>query len=78
MSADARARRARKQRLYRQRQRDRLAVLRVEAGDDLTAALIVAGRLSESEALNRREIERAVGEVLADLSQRWLQEKGYR
>ena len=75
ISADERNRRAKKQANYRARQRAGVAVLRVPVPfADVVTALIEAGRLSPAEALDRRRVEVAGGEVFAEWSRRWLQE----
>jgi hypothetical protein len=61
----------RKRRL-RDRQRRGAIVLRVEVDEaELALAMLRAGRLGESEALCRGELERAASEVLSDWSRRW-------
>lgn len=56
----------------RQRQRAGLIVLRVPVPEfDTIAALIEANRLSEAAALDRAQVEKAVGEVLAEWARRW-------
>lgn len=62
---------AERQRLYRKRQRDRLAVYRVPAGDDLLLALLASGRLTESQALDRQRVEQEVAAVLAEWARLW-------
>ena len=52
-----------------------LPVLRVPVPFfDIVTALIEAGRLSPAEALDRRRVEAAGGEIFAEWSRLWLQE----
>ncbi|MBD8552449.1 hypothetical protein [Sphingomonas sp. CFBP 8764] len=62
-----------RQRLYRKRQRDRLAVYRVPAGDDLLLALLTSGRLTEAQALDRHRVEQEVAAVLAEWARLWAE-----
>ena len=62
-----------RQRLYRKRQRDRLAVYRVPAGDELLLALLTSGRLTESQALDRHRVEQEVAAVLAEWARLWAE-----
>jgi hypothetical protein len=57
-------------RRYRQRQRHGGAVLQITVADyfALCGVLIDAGWLSESEALDRRQVEAAVGAALGELA----------
>lgn len=71
--ADRPNKHADRQRLYRKRQRDRLAVYRVPAGDDLLLALLTSGRLTESQALNRLRVEQEVAAVLAEWARLWAE-----
>lgn len=60
--------------VYRARQRAGVAVLNVPVPlHDLLAALIEAGRVTPAAAFDRREVERAAGEVLWQWSREWLQ-----
>jgi hypothetical protein len=64
---------AAKVRLYRQRQRLGIIVLKIEAEEGpLAEYLIASGRLSAPESLVRSKVEHAVAEVLRDLAQRWM------
>ena len=62
-----------RQRRYRKRQRDGLAVYRVPAGDDLLLALLTSGRLTEAQALDRNRVEQEVAAVLADWARLWAE-----
>jgi hypothetical protein len=68
-------RRARVRR-YRRRQADGAAVLRVEISDyhGLVDVLITSGWLLETEALDRRQVEAAVSQALAELAD-WHQKR---
>ena len=69
---EARTESCRRQKRYRQRQRDGQAVLQVPCDFcALVEALLKSGRLSEAEALDRRRIDAAAAEVLADFAGRW-------
>jgi hypothetical protein len=59
-----------RQRRYRQRQRNGAAVLQIQVPDyfALCAVLMDAGWLTESEALDRRQVEHKVGAALAELA----------
>jgi hypothetical protein len=51
-----------------------VAVLHIEAREDrLAEALLLAGRLSEAEALRRSLVERELGRLLDDWARRWLE-----
>lgn len=70
---------ASRQRRYRARQQAGTAVLRVPVPlFDVAEMMIESGRLTEDEALDRRRVEMAAGDVLADLARRWLRERGMR
>jgi hypothetical protein len=59
---------------YRARQRAGVAILKVPVPFyELVDALIEARRLTAAEALDRRKVEHAAGQALADLTVRWLQ-----
>ena len=58
-------------RRYRARLNQGVAVHRVEVGHDLLHALLDAKRLTPDGALDRREVERAVAEVLTDWTRLW-------
>jgi hypothetical protein len=61
-----------RQRLYKRRQRQGEAVLLLDVHYyDLVEALLTSGRLTEEEALDRRQVARAAGDVLADWIARW-------
>jgi hypothetical protein len=61
-----------KKRKYRQRQRDGVILLRIEAKEaDLVEALIASERLNDVQSLDRAELERAAGDVLREWCQRW-------
>ena len=62
---------AARQRRYRRRQADGQAVYRVPGGDDILLALLVSGRLSEAGALDRAQVEQALGAVLKEWARRW-------
>lgn len=64
---------AAKQRAYRQRLRKGLTVYRVPLPPDNVLALIVSGRLTEAEAMDRKAVERELATVQAEWSRRWLQ-----
>jgi hypothetical protein len=73
-AATAPDRRAARQRVkaYRRRQRLGLAVLRVTVPEaELIAFLLEAGRLTETAALCRSNVEAAAGAALLDLARRW-------
>jgi hypothetical protein len=64
-----------KKRRQRARERRGEAVLRVTVQEhELVEALIVSGRLTEGAALDRHEVEEAVGKVLQVWAKRWLDE----
>lgn len=65
------ARRAERQRRYRQRQRRRETVYRVTGGDDVLMALLISGRLTEAQALNREVVEAELRDVLKEWAGRW-------
>lgn len=57
---------------YKARQRRGLAVFRITALEFETVnALIESGRLTAGDALDRREVERAVAEVVFEWTARW-------
>ncbi|SEM54204.1 hypothetical protein SAMN05192583_0565 [Sphingomonas gellani] len=58
--------RADRQRKYRQRQNEGVAVYRVPANYDILDALITDGRITEQEALNKQEVERALARVVVE------------
>ena len=60
-----------RQRRYRRRQRQGIAVYRVAAGDRVIDALIAAGRLSEREAGDRDRIDAELSAVAAEWADRW-------
>jgi hypothetical protein len=61
---------------YRRRRRLGEIVLRVAVDEHaLVSYLISTKRVSEAEALDRRLIERAVADVMADLTGRWRAKK---
>ena len=63
---------ATRQKAYRERQRDSLAVLAVPVRyHDFIAALLRSTRLNEGEALDRRLVEDAAAKVLDDFITRW-------
>jgi hypothetical protein len=67
-----RERHAEHQKVYRRRQRNGHAVLRVSADYySLIEALLLAGRLTDDAAFDRRQVEDAASLVLADWVQRW-------
>lgn len=66
---------AAKVRRYRARQRDGLVVLKIVVPEHAVAGfLIESGRLTDREALDRRRLEAAAGEALADLAGEWTPE----
>jgi hypothetical protein len=68
----ARSDRAKKQRNYRRRQANGLAVLRIAVKHhELVAALISAGRMSDTEALDRGRVERQVSRLLEEWRATW-------
>jgi hypothetical protein len=65
-------------RAYKQRLKRGAIVLRVEVTElPLVDYLIDTGRLTDTEALMRPLVEKAVSEVLRDLTDRWRTEKSY-
>lgn len=67
---------AAKVRAYRQRQRAGLVMLRVPVPQyQVVEYLIATGRLTVGEALDRRQVEHAVAEVVVDLAARWAANK---
>jgi len=63
---------AAKVRRYRARQRAGLAVLKVTVPEfAIVEFLIESGRLTVAEAIDRRRVEHAAAEVLAELAARW-------
>jgi hypothetical protein len=63
-----------RQAAYARRQADGSAILRVLCPDyfGLISALLVAGRISEGDALDRTKVEAAIAGLLADWAgQRW-------
>jgi hypothetical protein len=61
-----------KVKLYRQRRRMGVVVLRVVIPENAIAEyLIETGRLSAAETTDRRRVERAVAEILIELADRW-------
>jgi hypothetical protein len=64
---------AARQREFRRRQRHGLVVLPIEVDRDrVILALLASGRLSESEGLDPERVAAAVGEVLREWTERWL------
>lgn len=64
-----------RQRAYRARQRDDMAVLDVSVSfNKFVSSLLCSGRLSEREALDRTKVELAAAKILADFTDRWDQE----
>jgi hypothetical protein len=60
-------------RRYRARRRAGLMAYQIVCNEfELIEALLVAGRLTEREALDRHAVERATGEVVSEWAQRWL------
>jgi hypothetical protein len=67
---------SRRQRHYRQRRAVGVTVLRVMVPRyDFVESLIESGRLTVAEALDRRLVERAAGEILESVTKRWKQPK---
>jgi hypothetical protein len=60
-----------RQRTYRQRQRDGVAVYHVPASDDVLLALMASGRLTEEQAMDRQRVEQEVVAVLSEWARRW-------
>lgn len=61
-------------RRYRARQRAGISILRVPVPDyDLIEAMIEAQRITVAGALDRKQVEHAAGEVLAEWASHWLQ-----
>ena len=63
---------ARKQSRYRARLRSGRVILLETPIDEVVEALLRAGRLTERQALDRSQVERAVAEVVTEWSQKWL------
>jgi len=63
-----------RQRRYRKRQRDGVAVYRVPAGDAVLLALIESGQLTESQALDPTRVEQQIAAVVAEWARRWASE----
>lgn len=62
-----------RQRRTRARKRVGLAVFRLELGEGAAIeALILAGRLTEGEALRRRSVERELAAVMSEWAAMWL------
>jgi hypothetical protein len=69
---------AEKQKRYRQRQRRRLVVLQVTVPHDkFVYALLDSTRLSPADALDRKKLGLAAGDVLVDWARKW-RESSYR
>jgi hypothetical protein len=69
----ARSDRARKQRNYRRRQANGVAVLRIAVKHhELVEALIASGRMNDAEALDRGRVERQVGRLLDEWRATWI------
>lgn len=63
---------AQKKRRQRQRQRAGVVVLPIEViEDDVAAAMIASGRLSEGQALDRAALARELAGVAAEWTRRW-------
>ena len=63
---------ARRKRRYRARQRCGHIVVGVEINrDEMLTALIVSGRLCESETLQSDQVAAALGDVLSEWARRW-------
>ena len=74
-----RQRRTQATRTWRARQRAGVAVLRVPVPSfDVVEALIDAERMTVAQALDRRLVEHAAGQVLAEWAARWLARTGDR
>jgi hypothetical protein len=72
VSSPAQRSKARRQQRYRQRQATgEVAVTIVVPECQVAAALITSGRLTPGEALDRRAVARALGEVVVDWSGQW-------
>ena len=73
MSTPAQRLRAKRQQRWRQRQRHDTAVLTVEVPHyhRVVDALIVTGAIGDREALNRAEVARVIGGMLAAWSHEW-------
>jgi hypothetical protein len=64
---------AARKRRYRRRQRDGLAVFRIEVDEHrAAAAFTAAGWISEAEALDKRKIEQAGARLFQEYADRWL------
>jgi hypothetical protein len=66
LSTAAAARRAARQRRYRQRRHDRLAVYQVVVDGEVLQALKRWGLLAENELADRDKVAHAISELLAD------------
>ena len=77
-SSDARARTRKvdavaRQRAYRERLGKGEAILKVRVHHDaIIAALLAASRLTEAAALEREQVEQAVGEIVAEWARYWI------
>ncbi len=60
-----------RQRRYRQRQRRGQAVYRVAADDRVLLALLRSGRLTDTQALDRTQVEKEFADVLLQWALRW-------
>jgi hypothetical protein len=66
-----------RQAAYKRRQRHGEVILALRCEYfGLIEALLTAGRISETDALDRRQVELAAGEVLRDWVTRWRHEMG--
>ena len=64
---------ATKKRAYRRRRRDGLIAPHVHFHEhEFAEALILCGRLTEAEALNRDKLTRAAESIIAEFTARWL------
>ena len=61
-----------KKRRYRRRLRNGVIVLKIEAREaELAEAMLLAGRLTERQALDRAELARAAGDMVREWCERW-------
>jgi hypothetical protein len=61
-----------RQERYRRRKARGLVPCCVEVDAEIVEALVISGRLPEAAAADRRAIEAALKEVVADFAARWL------
>jgi hypothetical protein len=57
---------------WKARQRDGKVIVRLELDrDDIVLALLTSQRLTEAEALDHCQVERALGDIVAEWAHRW-------